>query len=63
MTLLTIDDMARKFDVKPRTIKEWVRKKKLPAIRMSARTIRFDEEQVRESLVLAAPGKSGRARK
>jgi excisionase family DNA binding protein len=43
-------DIAKELSVSPRTIDNWVRKKRIPAHRFSSRLIRFDPRKVRDAL-------------
>ena len=40
--LITVADLAGHFGVHPETVRLWVRLKRIPCVRPSARTIRFD---------------------
>ena len=44
--LKTADELAEQYGVKGSTIKRWARDGKIPSIRPSTKTLRFDEEAV-----------------
>jgi DNA binding domain, excisionase family len=44
--LLTIDQLAEKVNMKPRTVKGWVSKRVVPFIKMPGGDIRFDPEKI-----------------
>lgn len=46
----TVRDVAIRFGVHPETVRLWVRQEKIPCIRPTCRTIRFDMEAVEKSL-------------
>jgi hypothetical protein len=48
--LLEKDEMARIASVSVRTLNEWIRLRKVPVIKISARVHRFDPERVMEAL-------------
>ena len=48
--LLTPDQLARRLGVRPRTIREWARKGRVPAMRLSRKVVRFDWETVLSAL-------------
>ena len=52
--LLTYDELADQLDVKPSTIKTWVRAGKIPGVRITAKIIRFDLEDVVKALKCCA---------
>jgi excisionase family DNA binding protein len=43
---LTKEDLARRLGVRPGTIREWVRRGRIPEIRFSPKVRRFDLEKV-----------------
>ena len=44
--LLTAEQLAERLGVKPRTVKEWLRTRIIPATRLTPKVIRYDLEQV-----------------
>jgi excisionase family DNA binding protein len=44
--LLTIPQLAKKINLKPRTIKSWVEKRTIPFIKLPGGDIRFDPEYI-----------------
>jgi excisionase family DNA binding protein len=44
MSLLTIDQVAAKVNMKPRTIRSWIEKKKITFIKLPGGDIRIKEE-------------------
>ena len=44
--LLTADEIAERLGVRPRTVREWSRKKLIPAVRLSRKVIRYDPTAV-----------------
>jgi DNA-binding transcriptional MerR regulator len=44
--LLTRKELAHKFHVTPKTIKRWTQQGLLKAVRVSARTIRYEDAEV-----------------
>lgn len=48
--LLTYDELAKELGVKTSTVKTWVRHGKIPGIRVTAKVIRFDLEDVVRAL-------------
>jgi excisionase family DNA binding protein len=44
--LLTVNQLAERLHIRPRTVRTWVRQGRLPAIRASAKVVRFDWEAV-----------------
>lgn len=48
--LLTVVELGKKFGVHPETIRIWVRRGRVPVIRPTKKTMRFDLEQVKEAL-------------
>ena len=45
-TLLTVDDVAKWLNISPRTIRDWVYRKKIPHIKVHS-CLRFDPEVIR----------------
>ena len=48
--LLTCGELAIRLRLKPETVRRWVRQKRVPAIRLSPKVVRFDWEAVRRAL-------------
>lgn len=48
--LLTADDVARRLQVKPETVKGWARDGAIPAVRLSPKVVRFDFGAVVDAL-------------
>ena len=44
--LLTTNEAASRLGLKPATIRRWVRKGSLPAVRLGSRTLRFDLDAI-----------------
>lgn len=53
---VTADELAKRYGVRPTTIKAWAGRERIPAVRMSARTIRFDAEACDRALCAASSG-------
>ncbi len=43
---LTADELARRLGLRPDTVRQWARKRRIPAIRLSPKVIRFDLDKV-----------------
>ena len=48
--LLTKKDLAKQCQVSTRTLEDWVKRRKIPALYLSKRCIRFRADQVMEAL-------------
>jgi len=48
--LVTVIDISKRFDVHPETVRLWVRRGKIPCIRPTRNTIRFDLTAVEQAL-------------
>lgn len=48
--LITRRDLAKRYSVSERTVANWMRDKLIPWVAISARTIRFDPEEVHAAL-------------
>ena len=48
--LATINDISRRYGVHPETVRVWVRRGKIPCIRPTQKTIRFDLADVERTL-------------
>ena len=44
--LLTLDQLADRLHVRPRTVRAWVRQGRIPAVKLSPKVVRFDWEAV-----------------
>lgn len=44
--LLTVSELAERLQVRPRTVQTWARSGRIPFVRVSAKTIRFDWQAV-----------------
>lgn len=49
-TLLTADELADRLRVRPATIRQWTREGLIPALRVRAKTIRYDFGEVCEAM-------------
>jgi len=48
--LLTCVELAMRLQVRPSTVRDWARKRRIPAIRIGPKVIRFDYSQVTQAL-------------
>lgn len=48
--LLTVNQLAERLQVRPRTVQAWARQGRIPSVRLSAKVVRFDREDVVASL-------------
>lgn len=48
--LLTAEELAGRLKIRPDTVKTWARQGRIPAMRLSPKVLRFDFDDVRESL-------------
>ena len=48
--LITVCELSKHFSVHPETVRLWVRTGRVPCIRPTARTIRFDLKAVEKAL-------------
>lgn len=55
--LITTAELAKRLQVTADTVREWTRKGSIPAIRLSAKVIRYDLRQVLKALA-SRPGVS-----
>ena len=46
----TAEEMAERLQVKPSTIRKWSRQRKIPAVRISPKVVRFDPVAVMAAL-------------
>jgi len=61
--LLTVVQLADKLHVRPRTVHEWARRGRIPAVRLSSKVVRFDWASVLAALRgQDRPGEVQRAR-
>ncbi len=58
MELLTVNELADRFRVRPETIKVWVKQGRIPVIRVTGKTLRFDAQAVTTALRDQQPGKA-----
>jgi excisionase family DNA binding protein len=40
--LLTVDQLADRLHVRPRTVQAWARQGRIPTVKLSAKVVRFD---------------------
>ncbi|MDM8006088.1 MAG: helix-turn-helix domain-containing protein [Phycisphaerae bacterium] len=50
MSLLTTEEMAAELRIRPTTLKDWVKREIVPAIRITPKVLRFDPAAVYTSL-------------
>ena len=48
--LLTADELAKRLRVRPDTVRLWTRERMIPAIRVTAKVIRYDAAEVERAL-------------
>jgi excisionase family DNA binding protein len=48
--LQTVEQIAKRFGVHPETVRLWVRQNKIPCIRPTERTIRFNVTEVEKAI-------------
>ena len=48
--LLTTDQLAERLHVKARTVQEWSRTGRIPAVRISAKVVRYDWCEIMKAL-------------
>ena len=58
-TYLTAEELAQSLRLSPDTIRQMARDKKIPAIRLSPKVIRFDAQAVADALSVLSAEKSG----
>lgn len=46
--MFTVKDIAEKFSVTEATVREWVKKKKIPVVFLPGGNMRFDKEKIEE---------------
>jgi len=46
LELLTVNQLAARLNVRPRTVKDWVQRGRIPVIRLSPKVLRFSWEAV-----------------
>ncbi len=54
---LTADELARRLNLKASTIRRWAQDGIIPCLKLSAKVIRFDPEEVERALRERAAGK------
>ena len=59
--LLTTQELARRLGVSDATVKEWARIGRIPAVRLSRKTIRFDYGAVVDAVRAADEQNRGRS--
>jgi excisionase family DNA binding protein len=42
MELLTVDQLAERLQVRPRTLQVWARQGRIPTVKLSAKVVRFE---------------------
>lgn len=53
--LITADELANRLRIRPGTVRSWTREGKIPAVRLSAKVIRYDLGAVLELLTQDSP--------
>ena len=48
--IVTADELARRMQLRPQTIREWARSGKIPCMRPTGKTVRFDFDRVLKAL-------------
>ncbi len=48
--LVTVDELAKVLKIQPRTVRRWAKLGKIPALKISARALRFDVADVMQAL-------------
>jgi excisionase family DNA binding protein len=48
--LLTVDQLADRLHIRPRTVQTWARRGRIPTIKLSAKVVRFDWRAVLAAL-------------
>jgi excisionase family DNA binding protein len=48
--LLTVSQLADRLHLCPRTVQSWARKGRIPAVKLSAKVVRFDWQEVLTAL-------------
>lgn len=48
--MLTANELAERLGLVPDTVRAWARAGRLPCVRLGARTIRFDPEEVNRAM-------------
>jgi len=49
--LMTVDELAEYLQLKPATIRDWARRGWIPCVKLSAKAIRFEPEEVMSHLI------------
>lgn len=48
--LLTVEQLAERLHLRPRTVQEWSRQGRIPAVRLSAKVVRYKWQDVLAAL-------------
>lgn len=48
--LLTVNQVAERLQIQPRTVQTWARQGRIPTVKLSAKVVRFDWRAVLDSL-------------
>ena len=59
MDLLTAEELAAKLRIRPSTVRTWTRAKRIPAIRLAPKVVRYDLRAVVEMLAGSQGGSNG----
>ncbi len=59
--LLTVEQLAERIHVRPRTVKAWLKSGRIPVVRVSAKVIRFSWSAVLATLQSKQEAKGGDA--
>ena len=54
--LLTVNELAARLKVRPSTVRTWMHRGVIPAIRLTPKVVRFDLDQVVEAMRHSAMG-------
>lgn len=54
--MMTVTQLAKRLGIKPNTLRGWVRKGKVPCIRLSPGCIRFDVQEIERMLMSRKQG-------
>ena len=56
--LLTVNELAARLKVRPSTVRTWMHRGVIPAIRLTPKVVRFDLDQVVEAMRDSAMGEN-----